>query len=158
MKKIFLTLLIAFTVSLLVSPLSANVRKGNVENLPNVPVDPARIVTFAGTVNAVMIQIPVQTGNAAPVPHALIKVKIREKETGVEHIVILAPGNFLAKKGLTVNNGDQVAVKAFRTEGITDLKSMTIEKSGRLLVIRNEFGRGIWEKSDIRPGRDNRIK
>lgn len=158
MKNIIKIAVLVIIVFSFVLVMPAEGRRGPVRIQNKVPVNPASIVMLKGKVQAVMTTIPVVGGNVSQTPHALIKVKIFVKETGSEYIVQLAPGNFMSLQGLVVNRDDIVNVKAFRTPDSPELKSMTFEKSGRVFILRDEFGRGLWEKNDIRPGRDKRIK
>ena len=121
----------------------------NEKNLPT-PVPASKIVELSGRVNAIMTEIPTGPVNAADPPAAFIKVKIKDEKTGQEHSIQVAPGHFLRLKGVMIRKDDQVKIKGFKPDNTPEIKTMELEVKGRILIIRDKFGKGLWEKPQIR--------
>ncbi len=121
----------------------------NEKNLPE-PVPTSKIMELSGKVNAIMTEIPTGPVTAAGPPVAFIKIKIKDEKTGQEHSIQVAPGHFLRLKGVMIQKDDQVKIKGFKPDNTPEIKTMVLEVKGRILIIRDKFGKGVWEKPQIR--------
>ncbi len=124
----------------------------NEKNLPT-PVPASKIMEISGKINAIMTGIPTGpvVGGSAPAP--FVKVKIKDDKTGQEHSIQVAPGHFLRLKGVILQNEDIIKLKVFKPENSQEIKTMQIEVKGRVVILRDNFGKGLWEKPQIREER-----
>jgi len=122
----------------------------NETDLPN-PVPLSKISEISGKIEAIMTDIPTgpAIGGGAPAP--FVKVKIKDQNTGQENDVQIAPGHFLRLKGVMLQKGDVIKAKIFKPVNSNEIKSMQIEVKGKVLVLRDRYGKGVWEKPRIRP-------
>lgn len=118
------------------------------------PIPASKIMELKGKIQAVMTEIPAGqpvSGGAAPV--AFMKVKMKDPATGQEHSIQIAPGDFLRLKGVILQKDDQIRIKAFKSNNSPEFKSLEIEIKGKLLILRDRVGRGMWEKPLLRPNK-----
>ena len=141
MKKLFILLLIASMILILVTPVSSDDTKQ--------PLDQTKIINIQGNVQAIMTSIQAPRSGEQGVPLAFIKLKIYDKNLNKEHFVQLAPGNFLRLKGLFLKKEDHVKIRVFSDQSSPELKPLGIEKDGRMFILRDEFGRGLWNKTEL---------
>lgn len=127
----------------------AGMMLANETNMPK-PVPESKIMEISGKINAIMTEIPTgqQIGGAPPVP--FIKINVKDVNTGQEHSIQVAPGHFLRLKGIMLQKEDAIKMKVFRQDNSPEIKSMQIEVKGKTLVLRDRFGKGLWEKSQLR--------
>ena len=92
---------------------------------------PATIENLNGTISEI---------NRAPSAAGIVEAWL--KTAGSTVLVRLAPAGFLMQKGLSLNEGASIAVKAFRaTSSDEDLLIATeVEIGGKRLALRNEWG------------------
>jgi len=121
----------------------------NEKNLPN-PVPSSKIMELSGRVNAIMTEIPTGPVTSAGPPVAFIKIKIKDEKTGQEHSIQVAPGHFLRLKGVMIQKDDHVKIKGFKPDSSPEIKTIELEVKGRILIIRDKFGKGVWKKPQVR--------
>lgn len=122
----------------------------NEKNMPN-PVPLSKISEISGKIEAIMTEIPTGPAGVGAVPTPFVKVKIKDQNSGQENEVQLAPGHFLRLKGIMLQKGDVIKAKIFKPENSPEIKSLQIEVQGKILVLRDMYGKGVWEKPRIRP-------
>ncbi len=144
--KIAVIIVMAFSFVVL---LPAQNKMGAMSVKSNVLINPSSIVMIKGQVRAVMTEIPVSKLDISKAPVAFIKVKVFDNVTKAEHIIQIAPGNFMTKMGLKINRDDVVLIKAYKTPGSVDFKSIELTKDNRKFIFRDQFGRGLW-REDIK--------
>ena len=118
------------------------------------PIPASKIMELKGKIQAVMTEIPAGQqviGRTAPV--AFMKIKMKDPATGQEHSIQIAPGDFLRLKGVILQKDDQIRIKAFKSNNSQEFKSLEIEIKGKLLILRDRVGRGMWEKPLLRPNK-----
>ncbi len=145
MKKIII--LISITMLIATGILLSN------ENKSFQPVSSSKIMEISGKIQAIMTNIPVRRSAMEGPSVAFIKIKVKNLTTGQESSVQIAPGYFLKIKGVVLQKNDQIKIKAFRKDNSAEIQSLEIETRGRVLVIRDRFGNGLWEKPQLRPKR-----
>lgn len=141
MKKLFILSLILSIIVVLVTPVSSDEIKK--------PLDQTKIISIQGNVQAIMTSIQTPESGVQGVPVAFIKLKIFDKKLNKEYFVQLAPGNFLRLQGLFLKKDDLIKIKGFSDQGSPELKSLVIEKDGRIFTLRDELGRGLWNRSEL---------
>jgi len=146
MKKIIILISIAIIIT-------GGLLLSNDKRVPT-PIPVSKIMEISGKIQAVMTDIPVRQATADGPPKAFIKIKVKDPATGQEHSIQIAPGHFLRLKGVILRKDDQIRIKGFKPDNSLEIKSMEIEIKGKILILRDKFGKGAWEKPEIRPGRD----
>ncbi|MCK5222951.1 MAG: hypothetical protein KAR14_15285 [Candidatus Aminicenantes bacterium] len=124
------------------------------ENRIPVPIPASKIMEISGKIQAVMTDIPAGqvTADGLP-PKAFTKIKVKDPATGQEHSIQIAPGHYLRLKGVILRKDDQIRIKGFKPDNSIEIKSMEIEVKGKILILRDQFGKGAWEKPNLRPKR-----
>lgn len=118
------------------------------------PIPASKIMELKGKIQAVMTEIPAgQKVIGGPAPVAFMKIKMKDPATGQEHSIQIAPGDFLRLKGVMLQKDDQIRIKVFKSNNSPEFKSLEIEIKGKLLVLRDRVGRGMWEKPLLRPNK-----
>ncbi len=146
MKKliIFISISMIITGGLLIS---------NENRIPT-PIPTAKIMEISGKIQAVMTDIPLgQKIAGGSLPQAYTKVKVKDPVSGREHSIQIAPGHYLKLKGVILQKNDQIKIKAFKADNSMEMKSLQIEIKGKILILRDKFGKGAWEKPELRPRR-----
>ena len=110
------------------------------------PVPILQTMDISGKINAIMTDIPLTQEQAMGMSSAFIKVKVKDDKTGMEHSIQIAPGNFLKLNGILLQKNDLIKVKAFKSGNSIEMKSLEINVKGKILKIRDKFGKGLWEK------------
>ncbi|MEN8223549.1 MAG: hypothetical protein ABFR36_09875 [Acidobacteriota bacterium] len=141
--------IILISISILVF---AGILLPNETRIPD-PVPVSKIMEISGKINAIMTDIPTGQPTSSGPPVAFVKIKIKDGQTGQEHSIQVAPGHFLRLKGIMIQKDDQVKIKVFKPENSPEIKSMQIEVKGKVLILRDRFGKGLWEKPQIRAER-----
>ena len=116
------------------------------DNKTQVPIPASKIMEISGKIQAVMTNIPLGQDSHGGAPVAFTKVKVKDSTTGMEHSIQVAPGHFLRLKGMILHKDDQIRIKAFKPDNSMEIKSMEIEIKGKILILRDQFGKGAWEK------------
>lgn len=124
------------------------------ENKIPTPIPDSKIMEISGKIQAVMTEIPAGQASQTGPPKAFTKVKIKDAVSGQEHSIQIAPGHFLRLKGIILRKNDQIRIKGYKPDNNIEIKSMEIEIKGMVLILRDKFGKGAWEKPEIRPGKD----
>lgn len=115
------------------------------------PIPASKMMEIKGKIQAIMTGIPAgQPVVGGAVPLAFLKVKVLNKTTKQEHLVQVAPGDFLRLKGIILRKDDQIRIKAFKPDNSPEIKSLEVEIKGRILILRDRFGKGMWEKPQLR--------
>ena len=136
------------TITIVVLMVSIGLHLDSTTN--KIPISQSSIVKVSGTIKAVMTEIPAgQDSQNAPV--AFTKLKITNPTAKLEYIVQVAPGLFLKSMGMFLKKDDKINIVGYRVPGSKDIKSITIEIRGRILPVRDRFGKGLWEKPEASP-------
>lgn len=139
MKNIGKALAVAAFVAILIVPAAlAQRRMGPGKGMPK--YDPATEVTVSGTVQ----EVKEHTGPMGWTgTHLILKT---EKETLEVH---LGPSFFLAEKGFTLGQGDQIEVTGsnVKVETADALLARTIKKGEKTLTLCNAQGIPQWSRS-----------
>jgi hypothetical protein len=146
MKKLIKIAVIVVMTFSFVALLPAQSKMGAMGVNSSVLINPSSIVMIKGKVRAVMTEIPVSKLNMSRSPVAFIKVKVFDDVTKAEHTIQIAPGNFMTKMGLKINRDDIILIKAYKTPGSVDFKSIELTKDNRKFIFRDQFGRGLWRE------------
>jgi len=117
------------------------------------PISPAKIRDISGKIQAVMTDIPAGQPSMSGAAVVFTKIKVKDEVTGQEHAIQLAPSQYLRLKGVLLQKDDPIRVKAFNPESTPDMKSLEIEIKGQVIILRDQYGNGLWEKPDIREER-----
>ena len=59
--------------------------------------------------------------------------------------------HFLRQSGIVLQKDDTIKAKVFKPENSQEIKSLQIEIKGKVLILRARYGKGVWEKTRIRP-------
>jgi len=91
--------------------------------------------TLKGTVSEI---------HRAPTAAGVIEAWLRTPGSTI--LVRLGPADFLRQNGLTLNEGDSIAVKGYRAASSEDdvLIATEVEVGGRTLLLRSGRGRPLW--------------
>ncbi|MEN8153195.1 MAG: hypothetical protein ABFR75_04170 [Acidobacteriota bacterium] len=148
MKKLLILTFILIVMITLTNPVFSNEKKAS-DNEMKIPINPASMISVQGKIQAVMTTVQSPVSGQMNTPVAFIKIKIFDKNSNKEHFVQLAPGNFLRLQGLFLKKNDQIKIKGFTAQGSSELKSLILEKDGRIINLRDKFGDGLWNKSEL---------
>ncbi len=117
----------------------------NETKLP-VQIQESKIMQIEGKIYAIMTDIPMTQDPGQGQLKAIVKVKVKDDKTGQEHSIQIAPENFLKLNGIFLQKNDPIKIKAFKSGNANEIKSLDINIKGKVLKLRDKFGKGLWEK------------